>query len=160
MIYFIFLLHILILISYITLQKHAHAIYRIFWNWKNGKIWVEKFWYFYCFYLNIDLRNTLQLPCGGSNKYPQSMFWMENKNTYTPHCVPQFNYIKVGYKGVYFSWTCFPDGHSFWHFFFFFFFFFFFERALSFDTLYDCLSFTAHINISLQRNGYPVIRCI
>ena len=22
---------------------------------------------------------------------------------------PQFYYIKVGFKGVYFSWTCFPD---------------------------------------------------
>ena len=25
-------------------------------------------------------------------------------------CKPQFWYIKVGYEGVYFSWTCFPDG--------------------------------------------------
>ena len=24
-------------------------------------------------------------------------------------CIPQFFYIKVGYEGVYFSWTCFPD---------------------------------------------------
>ena len=23
---------------------------------------------------------------------------------------PQFCYIKVGYKGVYIAWTCFPDG--------------------------------------------------
>ena len=25
-------------------------------------------------------------------------------------CIPQFYYIKVGYNGVYISWTCFPDG--------------------------------------------------
>ena len=24
-------------------------------------------------------------------------------------CIPQFCYIKVGFKGVYFSWACFPD---------------------------------------------------
>ena len=29
-------------------------------------------------------------------------------------CIPQFCYIKVGFKGVYITWTCFPDeyGHS------------------------------------------------
>ena len=26
--------------------------------------------------------------------------------------IPQFFYIKVGFNGVYFSWTCFPDGIS------------------------------------------------
>ena len=24
--------------------------------------------------------------------------------------IPQFYYMKVGFKRVYFSWTCFPDG--------------------------------------------------
>ena len=23
--------------------------------------------------------------------------------------IPQFHYVKVGFKGVYFSWTCYPD---------------------------------------------------
>ena len=46
---------------------------------------------------------------GGSNEYPQSMFWSKNKkNRYTP-ANPSFTYIKVGLKGVYFSRTCFPD---------------------------------------------------
>ena len=37
------------------------------------------------------------------------MFWSKNKkNRYTP--IPQFFYIKVGFKGVYISRTCFPDG--------------------------------------------------
>ena len=26
--------------------------------------------------------------------------------------IPQFCYIKVGYKGVYITWTCFPDEFS------------------------------------------------
>ena len=30
------------------------------------------------------------------------------KNRYAP-AFPSFFYIKVGYEGVYFSWTCFPD---------------------------------------------------
>ena len=27
-------------------------------------------------------------------------------------CIPQFYYIKVGYKGVFIAWACFPDGKS------------------------------------------------
>ena len=46
---------------------------------------------------------------GGSNKYPQSMFLSKNKkNRYTP-TNPIFFYIKVGFKWVYISGTCFPD---------------------------------------------------
>ena len=38
---------------------------------------------------------------GGSNVYPQSMFWSKNKkNRYTP-AYPSFYYIKVGYEGVF-----------------------------------------------------------
>ena len=45
----------------------------------------------------------------GSNDYPQPMFWSKNKkNRYTPEN-PLF-YIKLGFEGVYFSWTCFGDG--------------------------------------------------
>ena len=36
------------------------------------------------------------------------MFWSNNKTKVYP-CIPQFYYIKVGFKGVYYSWTCFPD---------------------------------------------------
>ena len=38
------------------------------------------------FVYNIDRGFTLEPPCqGGSNEYPQSMFWNENKkNRYTP----------------------------------------------------------------------------
>ena len=53
----------------------------------------------YCWYTLEPLRR-------GSSNESQSMFW--SKNRYYP-CIPQFHYIKVGYKGVFISWTCFPD---------------------------------------------------
>ena len=41
------------------------------------------------------------------------MFWSKNKkNRYNDPCIPQFYYIKVGFKGVYITRTCFPDGES------------------------------------------------
>ena len=40
--------------------------------------------------------------------YPQSMFWI--KNRYIP--AYPFCYIKVGFEGVYITWTCFPDKHD------------------------------------------------
>ena len=46
---------------------------------------------------------------GGSNEYPQSMFWSKNKkNGYTP-AYPSFFCIKVWFKGVYIAQSCFPD---------------------------------------------------
>ena len=46
---------------------------------------------------------------GGSNEYPQSMFWSKNKkNRYTP-ANPSLTYIKVGFKGVNITRTCFRD---------------------------------------------------
>ena len=66
--------------------------------------------FFLIFAQNIDCGYKLEPPRrGGSNKYPQSMFWGKNKKSrYTP-ALPQFYYVKVGFKGVYFSWTCFPN---------------------------------------------------
>ena len=29
-----------------------------------------------------------------------------------PPCIPQFRYIKMGFKGVYMSQICFPDGND------------------------------------------------
>ena len=68
------------------------------------------FLFFLIFAQNIDCGYTLEPHWrGGSNEYPQSMFWSKNKKIrYTP-ANPIFFYIKVGFKGVYFSWTCFPD---------------------------------------------------
>ena len=67
---------------------------------------LKKFDIFLIFALNIDCGYTLEPPRrGGSNEYPQSMFWSKNKkNRYTVYpCIPQFFYIKVGYEGDMFS---------------------------------------------------------
>ena len=50
---------------------------------------------------NIDCGYSLEPPSrGGSNEYPQFMFWAEiRKNNVYPF-KPQFYYIKVGFKGV------------------------------------------------------------
>ena len=64
---------------------------------------------FLIFAQNIDCGYTLEPPRrDGTNEYPQSMFWSNNKkNRYTP--AYQFCYIKVGLKGVCITRTSFPD---------------------------------------------------
>ena len=50
---------------------------------------------------NIDCGYSLEPPPrGGSNEYPQSMFLCRNKKNNVYPCIPQFYYIKVGFKGV------------------------------------------------------------
>ena len=50
---------------------------------------------------NIDCGYLLEPPRrGGSNEYPQSMFWSRNKKNNVYPCKPQFYYIKVGFNGV------------------------------------------------------------
>ena len=59
---------------------------------------------------NIHCGYTLEQPRrGGSDEYPQCMFWIKIKQKrYTP-ANPQFFYIKVGIKGVYIARTFFSD---------------------------------------------------
>ena len=59
---------------------------------------MKNFDIFLIFAQNIDCGYTLEPPRrGGSNEYPQYMFWSKNKNNrYTP-AYP--SYIKVGFKG-------------------------------------------------------------
>ena len=50
---------------------------------------------------NIDCGYSLELSWwGGSNEYPQSMFFSRNKKNNVCPRNPQFYYIKVGFKGV------------------------------------------------------------
>ena len=53
---------------------------------KNENLPLKNFDIFLIFAQNIDCRYTLESPRrGGSNEYPQSMFWSKNKkNRYTP----------------------------------------------------------------------------
>ena len=49
---------------------------------------------------NIDCGYSLEPPCrGGSNEYPQSMFASKTRKNNVYPCKPQFDYIKVGFKG-------------------------------------------------------------
>ena len=59
---------------------------------KNDKFHWKNFDSFLIFAQNIDCGYTLELPRrGGSNEYPQSMFWSKNKkNRYTP-AYPSFS---------------------------------------------------------------------
>ena len=43
---------------------------------------------------------NFQIIRGGSNEYPQSMFWIEIRKNNVYPCKPQFYFIKVGFKGV------------------------------------------------------------
>ena len=89
-----------------TLRKHGHAIYRKFFGCKKKKIFTgKKNNIFLILAQNIDCGYTLEPP----NEYPQSIFWSKNKKKIGIPCIPQFCYIKVGFKGVYISQTCFPD---------------------------------------------------
>ena len=74
------------------------------------KFLLKIFYIFLIFAQNIDCGYTLEPPRrGGSNEYPQSMFWSKNKKNRNTPAYPSFFYIKVGFKGVDASWTCFPD---------------------------------------------------
>ena len=59
---------------------------------------------------NIDCGYSLEPPRrGGSNEYPQSMFFSRNKKNIVYPCKPQFYCIKVGFKGVKIIYACFRD---------------------------------------------------
>ena len=58
-----------------TLRKHAHMIYSIFFKSKIDNFQKKFFDIFLIFAQNIDCGYTLEPPRrGGSNEYPQSMF--------------------------------------------------------------------------------------
>ena len=59
---------------------------------------------FLIFAQNIDCGYTLELPQrGGSNEYPQSVFWSKNKkNSYTP-AYPSFAIEKWGSRGIHYT---------------------------------------------------------
>ena len=78
-----------------SLRKLAHAIYREFFHKQKLKISLEKKNdIFYSFAQNKDCGYTLEPPLrGGSNEYPQSMFWSKNKKKIgIPLHTPVFQY--------------------------------------------------------------------
>ena len=76
-------------------------IYRKFHNQKLKKNQIKNPDIFHISTQNIDYGHSLEPPRrGGSNKYPQSMFFSRNKKNNVYPCKPQFYYIKVGFEGV------------------------------------------------------------
>ena len=88
------------LVNIQTLRKHALAIYRDFLSFKIENFPLKNFDIFLIFAQNIDCRYTLEPPCrGGSNEYPQSMFWSKNKKKWYTPAYPSFAIIKWGSGG-------------------------------------------------------------
>ena len=93
--------------DYITKTRPCNI--QNFWGYKNEKFSVEFFFLIFSYFIfaqNIDCGYTLEpLRRGGSNEYPQSMFWSKNKKKWVYLYIPHFCYIKLGYI----SRTCFHD---------------------------------------------------
>ena len=92
----------------------ACNIQRIFQH-KKLKLSLEKNNIFNIFSQSNNCGCTLEPPCqGGSNEYPQSMFWMKNKKNWYTHVnvVNPSLTLKSGIYGVYVSRTCFPDVYA------------------------------------------------
>ena len=67
---------------------------------KNENIQKKKFHIFIIFAKNIDCGYMLDLPRrGGSNEYPQSMFWGKNKENIHTLVYPSFTILKWVLKG-------------------------------------------------------------
>ena len=87
-------------------------IYWKFYHQNIKKIQIKILIFFHISAQNIDCGYPLEPPRrGGSNGYPQSMFWSRNKKNNLYPCKPQFYFIKVGSKGVNIIKACFRDGH-------------------------------------------------
>ena len=72
----------------VPLRKLAHAINKDFLALKIEHFQMNKFDFFLIFAQNIDCGYTLEPPRrGGSNEYPQSMFWSKNKKN---RCTPAY----------------------------------------------------------------------
>ena len=75
------------MLSIVSLRKHAYSnILQILSQKKNEKIQMKNSDNFHVSAQNIDCWYSLEPPRrGGSNEYPQSMFWLEiRKIMYTP----------------------------------------------------------------------------
>ena len=73
------------------------------------KISLEKYDVFNIYAQNIDCRYMLEPPRqGGSNEYPQSIFWIKIRKIVYPS-IPQIHTINVGFKGVFIAWTLLHD---------------------------------------------------
>ena len=84
-----------------SLRKHAYSNTLNILPQKSGNFWIKNSDIFHISARNIDCGYSLEpTQRGGSNEYPQSMFFSRNNKNNVYPCKPQFYYIKVGFKGV------------------------------------------------------------
>ena len=84
-----------------TLRKQAYSNILKTLQPKTGNFPIKNSDIFHISAQNIDCKYSLEPPWrGGSNEYPQSMFFGRNKKNNVYPCKPQFYYIKVGLNGV------------------------------------------------------------
>ena len=84
-----------------TLRKHAYSNIKKISPPKPENFQIKISDNFHISAQNIDCGYSLEPPrLGGSNEYPQSMFLSRNKKNNVYPFKPQFNYTKVGFKGV------------------------------------------------------------
>ena len=82
-----------------SLQKHAYSNILKILPPKNEKFQIENSDIFHIPAQNIDYGYSLEPPRrGGSNEYPQSIFFSRNKKNNVHPCKPQFYYIKWGLR--------------------------------------------------------------
>ena len=75
---------------------------------KKGKLSDKKSDIFHISAKNIDCGYSLEPPRrGGSNEYPQFMYFQQNKKNNIYPCKPQFYYIKGAFKGSKLYWRVF-----------------------------------------------------
>ena len=106
-VFFVFLFFVVVFFFFFAyelepLRKHAYSNILKILPPKNVNFQIKKSDIFHICAQNIDCGYSLEPPRrGGSNEYPQSMFWAEiRKIMYTPVNPSFIIYIKVGFKGV------------------------------------------------------------
>ena len=86
------------------LRKHAHVIYSNFVRSKIKIFQQKNVDIFLIFAQNIDCGYTLEPPRrGGSNKYPQSMFWSKIRKICIPLHTPVLLYKSGVQKGIHYT---------------------------------------------------------
>ena len=95
--------HSIFVITKIRLSKYLE-------NFTSKTFQIKNLIFFHISAQNIDCGYSLEPPRrGGSNEYPQSMFFGIDKKNHVYPCKLQFYYIKVGFKGVKIIQACFRD---------------------------------------------------
>ena len=84
-----------------SLRKHAYSNILKILQPNKENFQIKNSDIFYISAQNIDCGYWLEPPRqGSSNEYSQSMFLSRDKKNNVYSCIPQFYYVKVGFKGV------------------------------------------------------------